>query len=50
MRNARCCAACLPKVQGQDEAHEYRSQMDSCDFCGEAPESEVLYTLMSKGE
>lgn len=45
MRHARCCHACLKDHQGEMVATKYHTATDDCDFCGDVPESEVLYTL-----
>lgn len=46
MRHARCCKPCLKDNQGAHQAVQYHTQTEDCDFCGDVPESEVLYTLM----
>jgi hypothetical protein len=49
VRHARCCKACLPEAQGPHmRAVQYHSTIDDCDFCGDVPESEVLFTIMPK--
>jgi hypothetical protein len=45
VRYARCCKQCLAKHQGDQKAFQYHTIMDTCDFCGDAPESEILFTL-----